>query len=276
MADSNPHVAAFVGKVREAYHPNLPESFWDCEGPFRRLLDSSFLVDIINEELRRVAAGTEKASNWMASELVLHRGGGLGLSISVFEGLQRYIHALPYHAMYSAAGGGKLSCNAFRLPVNYRNETFDPSLRLIQDGSLSKAPGEVFHLHSNTHAYSFISDGPTLVVKFMTAAIRPLEWLFSRSGLQAWQANDADLSFTQLRVAADVAGRFAHQSSLDPLKHLTHHEHHAVRWAAIQNLARISRSEAMARLREAASDPHPHVQRAAQKTLQKLEVTQKQ
>lgn len=272
MADRNPHVAEFVREVQQTYRPASPESFWDCEGAFQKLLRSPFLVEVINDEIGRVATGAQDPSGWLASEFVLHRGGGLGLSVSMLEAPQRYIHALPYHAMYSAAGAGSLSCSLYRLPVGYRNETFDPSLRLIPDGSQSKPSGDVMQLHSDTHAYSVFSEEPTPVVKFMTAAIRPLEWLFTRSGLQAWQANDADLSFTQLRVAADVAGRFAHQSSLDPLKRLTRHEHHAVRWAAIQNLARISRSEAITRLREAINDPHPHVQRAAQNTLQKLQV----
>jgi len=45
----------------------------------------------------------------------------------------------------------------------------------------------------------------------------------------------------------------------------------SVRWAAIQNLGRLSRSEALIKIREAVNDPHPHVRRAAQKTLDQLD-----
>jgi hypothetical protein len=271
MAELNPHVAAFVEEVQRTFLPRNSETFWNCEAAFRKLLASDFLIEVLNGELRRVASNAQGPSTWIASELVLHRGDGFGLSISVFDAAQRYIHSIPYHAMYASVGREGLACNVYQLPAGYRNEVFDPGLTLTSVGVDSTPPGDVMLLRSGTSAYAFLSDKPTPVVKFMTTAIHALEWLFTKNGLQAWQANDADLSFTQLRVAADVAGRFAHQSSLSPLKQLTHHAHHAVRWSAIQNLARLSRSEAIARLREAVNDPHPHVQRAAQKTLQKLQ-----
>jgi hypothetical protein len=210
----------------------------------------------------------------LATELVLHRGGGFALSVSVFDSPHRYIHSLPFHAMYSPVGDCALSFNTYELPAGFRNQVFDPTLKLQPAGSETLKPGDILCMRSGNYAYDFLAERPTPVVKFVTTAMYPLEWLFTRTGLQAWQANDADLSFTQLRVAADVIGKFAHQSSLEPLKRLTHHYHHAVRWAAIQNLARLSRSEAIARLKNAAvDDPHPHIQRAAKKSLDKLQAS---
>ncbi|MGH6629313.1 MAG: HEAT repeat domain-containing protein, partial [Burkholderiales bacterium] len=121
------------------------------------------------------------------------------------------------------------------------------------------------------YAYDFQVPQPIPVLRFASASLRPMEWLFSKNTLQAWQANDADLSSTQLRVAAYVLGKLAHHSSVGPLRQLASHPHHAVRWAAIQNLGRLSRSEALLKIREAVNDPHPHVRRAAQKTLDQLE-----
>ena len=272
MPDRNVHVADFVARVRQIYEPERPESFWDCEEAFVSLLKQPFLADVVNRELANVAQDATQTRNLLGSELVLHRGGGFGLSISIFESPQRYIHSLPYHALYAGVGPSGIRCNVYELPASFRYEIFDPTLRLTPAGSKSAAPREVLRLPSGTHAYDFIYEQATPVLKFMTAAIHPLEWLFSRSSLQAWQANDADLSFTQLRVSADVLGKFAHQSSLQPLRRLTQHKHHAVRWAAIQNLGRLSRSLAVECLREAVNDPHPHVQRAARKTLEKLTV----
>lgn len=272
MAEPNNHVAGFVARVQQIFRPDRPESFWDCEEAFANLLKQPFLADVLNQELASVAQDAAQTRNWLGPELVLHRGNGLGLSVSIFESPQRYIHSLPYHAMYAGVGTGGLRCNAYELPPSFRYEVFDPTLRLIPAGSKSAAPGEILRLPSGGHAYDFIYEQPTPVLKFMTSAIHPLEWLFSRSSLQAWQANDADLSFTQLRVAADVVGKFAHHSSVQPLKRLAQHKHHAVRWTAIQNLARLSRTDAVECLREAVNDPHPHVQRAARKTLDKLTV----
>lgn len=272
MADPSDHVANFVGRVQQIFRPANPESFWGCEDAFIDLLRQPFLAGVLNRELAGVAQDANRTRNWLGSELVLHRGSGLGLSISIFDTPQRYIHSLPYHAMYAGVGAVGLRCNVYELPPTFRNEVFDPTLRLSPAGNRRVGAGEILRLPSGRHAYDFIYEEPTPVLKFMTSAIHPLEWLFTRNSLQAWQANDADLSFTQLRVAADVVGKFAHQSSLQPLKRLTQHKHHAVRWTAIQNLARLSRSEAIDRLRTAVNDPHPHVQRAARRTLEKLTV----
>ena len=83
----------------------------------------------------------------------------------------------------------------------------------------------------------------------------------AKNGLPGWSPSASPVVFW------DVFGKFAHQSSLEPLKLLTGHPHHAVRWAAIQNLGRLSRAEALAALEAASHDPHPHIQRAARKTL---------
>jgi hypothetical protein len=270
MADRNNHVEGFVARVQKKYRFDRPELFWDCEAEFAELLKQPFLADVLNQELASVATDATRTRNWLGSELILHRGNGFGLCVSIFEAPQRYIHSLPYHAMYVGIGSVGLRCNTYELPPSFRYEVFDPTLRLVPAGQRTATPGEILHLPSGKHAYDFIYEQPTPVLKFMTSAIHPLEWLFSRTSLQAWQANDADLSFTQLRVAADVVGTFAHQSSLQPLKRLAQHKHHAVRWTAIQNLARVSRSDAVECLREAVNDPHPHVQRAARKTLDKL------
>jgi hypothetical protein len=269
MAEQDPHVADFLREVRRQYRPDAPDSFWTCEAAFRTMLSSPFLSQVLNAELRNLAAGKTQTS-WVGNELVLHRGGGFALSVSLLEVPQRYVHSLPYHAMYAPVSGEGLHCRTYRFPPNYRNAVFDPSLSLTPAGESFVPSGSALLLDCDRFAYDLSADTSTPVLKFMTSAIQPLEWLFSRNGLQAWQANDSDLTFTQLRVAADVLGRFAHQSSLAPLKSLTNHAHHAVRWGAIQNLARLSRSEAMVRLKEAVNDPHPHVQRAAQKTLQKM------
>lgn len=270
MAEQHPNVAEFLGRVQRTFRTTNPESFWDCDEAFRRLAASQFLAEVVNQEMQRLSKENHYVGNWLPAELVLHRGGGLALSVSVLEAPLRYIHTLPHHAMYAPVGRTSLVYNRYRLPDAYRNEVFDPTLALIPDSPGSVAPGNVLLARCGEFAYDFMVERPVPLLKFVTTAIHPLEWLFTRDGLRPWQANDADLTFTQLRVAADVLGKFAHQSSLGPLKMLTQHPHHAVRWAAIQNLGRMNRSEAVTRLQEAVNDPHPHVRRAAQKTLDRL------
>lgn len=241
-------------------------SFWTCEPYVAHVLQGNLLQSLINERLRSLLDDPRTEQDVQIKEVMLHRSQRWNVSISFFDLPHRYIHALPYLSFYSPVGQ-TLKGYIYRLPETYRNELFDPSVQLEPVGPLAVEPGQILRLDTDRFAYDFQITRPICIVRVNTTAIRPLEWLFSKTTLQAWQANDADLFFTQLRIAAMVLGKIAHQSSIEPLKQLSNHDHHAVRWAAIQNLGRLSRSEALEKVREAVNDQHPHVRRAAQKTL---------
>ncbi|MGH2359559.1 MAG: HEAT repeat domain-containing protein, partial [bacterium] len=252
------------------YRATEPETFWSCEEPLGRLLAGGAVADWMNQQLQSLIANPQRVGDWSAAEAVLHRGNGWTASVAIFDSPRRFIHALPFLAFYAPLGA-ELVGGRYRLPEGFRNDVFDPNLRLEPAGTVRAGDREVLRLETDQYAYDFQLPRPLPVLRFASASLRPLEWLFSKNTLQAWQANDADLSSTQLRVAAYVLGKIAHHSSIGPLRRLAAHPHHAVRWSAIQNLGRLSRSEALAKIREAVNDPHPHVRRAAQKTLDQLD-----
>jgi hypothetical protein len=263
-------LADFVGEIESLYKAAEPESFWLCEDAVRRLLAGNTLNDWIKQELRSLISNPYHVGDWSSSEVVLHRGKTWTLSVSILDAPKRFIHVLPFLAIYAPVDSS-LTGNRYRLPDVFRNDVFDPGVRLEPAGVVSANPREPLRLETGRYAYDFNVAGPLPFLRFATVPLRPLEWLFSKSTLQAWQANDAEVSFTQLRVAAYVLGKIAHDSSVRPLRDLAAHPHHAVRWAAIQNLGRLSRTEALAKIRDAINDPHPHVRRAAQKTLDQLD-----
>lgn len=263
-------LSRFVSTVQPLIERSTPERFWETQAAFGALINSDYLQGAFNAELQQLLADPCHFSDWRPNEWILHRGRNFSLAISVFDSPRRYVHALPFYALYAPLAGESLAYDRYRMPSAYNNPVFDPSLKLEAAGNGVIAPGEMLALQTREYAYDFLLPRPVVVVKLSTAPMLPLEWLFHKDSLQAWQANDADLSSTQLRVAADVLGKFAHQSSLEPLKLLTTHPHHAVRWTAIQNLGRLNRSEALAKLEVACNDPHPHIQRAARKTLMQL------
>lgn len=271
MTSPDPRIAEFAARVQPCLRRDAPEAFWDAEPALQALLSSGYVTDALNRELAALREEPTYFGSWRPAEWLLHRGPGYALAVARFEQNRRFVHALPFYGMLSPLGGDRLRYLRYRLPSNYDNPVFTPGLVLEPDGDGSVGAGEILRLHSNRLAYDFQLPEPVLVLKLSTAAIRPLEWLFSRDQLQSWQANDADLSYTQLRVAADVLGKVAHQSSLPALKLLCGHPHHSVRWAAIQSLGRLSRSEALSQLQLALQDSHPHIRRAAQKTLDQIQ-----
>lgn len=269
MSNPEDHLEPFLAKVRERFRPaeNL-ESFWDCETLLKEFGSGPWLQLMINQELERlVKSAALQLDDWLPNEWVMHRGGGTILSLTQLTASRRYVHALPFLGHYLVMGTEALHYDLYRLPEEYRNAVFDPRLKLEAAGNFTVEPGSVLRLDSRRYAYDFRVEKPVLMLKFVTSPVLALEWLFTKNNLQAWQANDADLSFTQMRVAADVLGRLAHQSSAPYLKQLANYPHHAVRWAAIRNLARVDRAEALVLIQRAVNDPHPHVRQAAQKTL---------
>lgn len=261
----------FSRDIQSRFIPGRPETFWACEEHLRRCLIEASTPKWLNSELQKLGTDEFHIGDWLPNNVVLCAGPDWSLSVALLDGPKRYVHALPFYAMYAPLDDMTLEADRYRLPVQYKNEVFDPSIRLLPPEKVEARPLETIALQSDQYAYDFHVAQPRIVLRLATRPLRPLEWLFSKSSLQAWQANDADLGFTQLRVAANVLGRIAHQSSINPLRQMCAHPHHAVRWAAIQNLGRLNRSEALVMIREAISDPHPHVRRAAQKTIDSLE-----
>jgi hypothetical protein len=270
MAASPYHLADFVREIESRYKAAEPETFWLCAEPIQRLVTSEILSHWINGQLRSLIDDPQHLGDWSAIEAVLHRGKEWTASVALFDTPRRFIHSLPFLAFYVPLDSA-LAGERYSLPAGFRNDVFDPSLRLEPAGSIRVERNELLRLETAHYAYDFHIPRPLPVLRFVSRTLRPLEWLFSKNTLQAWQANDAELSSTQLRVAAFVLGKIAHHSSIAPLRQLGSHPHHAVRWSAIQNLGRLSRSEALAKIREAVDDPHPHVRRAAQKTLDQLD-----
>lgn len=270
LVSSKYRLADFVRDIESHYNAAAPDTFWLSEQPIRRLLAEGIVADWINDQLGSLVADHQHIGNWFATEAVIHRGNGWSISVASFDSPRRFIHALPFLAFYVPLNSD-LGGERYRLPVGFRNDVFDPSLRLEPAGTVAVAAGEPLRLETGTYAYDLHISRDMPLLRFASTALRPLEWLFGKSTLQAWQANDAELSSTQLRVAAYVLGKIAHHSSVAPLRKLSSHDHHAVRWAAIQNLGRLSRTEALVKIREAVNDPHPHVRRAAQKTLDQID-----
>lgn len=263
-------LARFVEQVDRNLRLGEPEPFFNLEEEFRRLVHSGFLVPYLNVQIEALTRDPGHLGDWRQNQLVVHRGRGYALTVWLFDKPRQHIHTSSFYGMFAPVGKDSLCYDIYKLPPHYRNDVFDPGVKLEPAGSGITAPGGILLLQSDEYAYDFKFERPLAVLKFTTSSFHSLEWLFNKDNLHAWQANDSELKWTQLRVASYILGRLAHQSSVEPLEQLATHPHHAVRWAAIQSLGRLSRTAALAQLENALDDPHPHVRRAAGKTLQQI------
>ncbi len=271
MIAQNPLMAAFAELIRKRYSPDRPESFWNCEPLFRHLADPEFAERVINDTLRALSIDPYHSGDWRAREIMLVRDPGWTLSLQLLEAPDRYIHSSPSHLLISPLSGLPLRGELYALPASYDNAVFDPSLKLEVIGPFALNAYEVLAIRADRHAVDLRIEQPVMLLKLATSPLQALEWLFSKSTLHPWQANDADAAMTNLRVGAYVLGRLSHQSSLEPIKALTGHANPNVRWAAIQNLGRLSRVEAQRYLLAALDDSHPYVRHAARQAMDEAE-----
>ena len=261
---------ALVQQVDREFDRERLASFWDLEPALRQLLAGPFATQALNAELQNLVAHPAYTGPWRPNQLTLHRGRGFALVLHLFESSRRYVHSQPFLAMVSPLAGAPLTYTRYQFPVDYRNEIFNPGLRIHTPVIGEVAAGEVLCMHSDRYLYDFHLEAAVPMLRLTTAPFHSMEWLFNRETGYAWQANDSEITATQLRVAAYILGKLADPSSVEPLKQLTEHPHHAVRWAAVQSLGRINRSAAVEKLQASLDDPHPHIRRAAAKTLAQL------
>ena len=262
-----PSLDDLVERIDRDFDREHLASFWTLEPLLAAFVQHQHAAALVNRELQQLCRDPSYMGDWRPNQLMLHRGRGFALSIWWFERERRYLHTMPYLGYYVPLGRDPLRCTRYALPGAYDNAVFDPGLRIERIGRRNVQPLQILPLHGDRDVYDFHVDRPVPVLKLTTAAFHSLEWLFDRDTGYAVQANDSELSATQLRIAAYLLGQLGDAQSLGPLQGLLRHRHHAVRWAAIQGLGRLDADAARAALRQAVQDEHPHLRRAAQRTL---------
>lgn len=270
MSGQNPLVAAFANAVGARCASRDPAAVWDCEALFRHLANQQFAETVLNDGLRALVDSPVTPSEWSGGRLTLASGrdDSWRLSLRLIDRPRRYLHGVVRHALLAPVNGRPLAGDRYALPPGFQNAVFDPSQRLIPDGRFRIAAGEVLRIEADRAVFDPQIDSPVLVLMLESAPVSVLEWHFSRDTLHAWACRDGDPVATDLKLAAWLCGRFAHQTSLAPVKALVRHADPGVRWAALQSLGRFSRADAHKLLTAALDDPHPVVRRSAKQLLE--------
>ncbi|WP_029922952.1 HEAT repeat domain-containing protein [Nevskia soli] len=247
------------------------DQFWSLKDEFGIFASSGFPALWVNGHLAEMLRKPADAGLWFWPQFDIQQINGLTIAVRVI-GDQQPFQSSSEAAMYVPIGPQSLHCDLYHLPP-HANDVFDPKLRLEPAGRVTARPGEIL-LAEPDMVYDFqagAGDSPVVAVVLTTPFALRLKWIFDRNTMKALWATDADVIDMQLRAASDVLGNLRDPSSLEVLEWLSTHRHHAVRWSAIQNVARIKASSARPLLKRALDDPHPLVQAAAAKTLQKLD-----
>jgi hypothetical protein len=232
------------------------------------LVASGFPARAVRRDLEETLASPTRLGPWRPNELQIYSGEQVDLSIWNPSKNRQFIHSLPSHAILVPCGRSSVAYTMYRFPAGHDQDVFDNSLFLQIHAQGVCEVGSALILPAGEAVCDLHLTEPTPMLKLLFGPVQTTEWLFQRDTLQAWLQQDADTATSQLRAAAHILGLLADAESLDALLKLSQHRSHAVRWAAMQNLSHVSKSKALERYREAATDdPHPHIRRGAQKVL---------
>lgn len=246
-------------------------SFWECEKPFKRILATNELLDIVNHELSKAREDyTYHSPRWLESGLVLHSEPNWVLMYSLYEHTPAHLYTLPFHGLVSPSPGQKIEYDVYELPSTYNNLVFDRGMRLGERQSFVARGGDIVQLDAKRMVFDPQVKEPTAAIRLYTSTLDPLQWAFDRSTLQPIQAISSAEVNTELVVVAQVLAMLKDKRSLDLLHRLAkEHHHHHVRWESVKAIAQIDFEAGLQAVKNALSDLHPHVVSAAQRTLQR-------
>ncbi|WP_313534375.1 HEAT repeat domain-containing protein [Sphingomonas sp.] len=145
---------------------------------------------------------------------------------------------------------------------------FDPNARLVCTERCNVTGKAVQELRG-CQIYDYHSDGAFLQLRLMKMPFADQVWLFDRATLAPSYPASVGGENSMLVNLARMFGAMKTQEAVPELEALWEHPVHYVRWAALQAVGRIDGDRARNMLRGAVDDPHPLIQRAAQRELTK-------
>ena len=271
--DAIPALARFCDQADRLVRADDPATLWDVQPSFHDLLATDVLEAFVAHELHAVATRPHHfliGSSDYHAPLVETPAYSLVVKLLTPDVLASgQVVSLTEHTML-AAWAGRVDVERFTLEPPFRIDVFDRSKRLAAAPPATLLPGMVARFSAPSETFRLRLPQPAVLIQLLSATVAPLRWVFHPETLEPVRAAAARLSSSRLQFTCQTLAALGSPSSIPALERLTAHPEHYVRWAAIQGICAISRDEGIACLRRAATDDHPHVRRAAERTLARV------
>jgi len=252
------------------------QAFWQCSDAFETLVASDFLRVIGDGFLRTMLSNPiHTTSQWQVHQAVLIQHPSYSLSLTWSLGKVAREPTLPSHAahvMICALGNEDVVIDMYRLP-DVDLDVFEKGAALTFSHQVVLGRHQILELDGQQWvADAHPSEGMCLA-SFASSPLSTQVWSFDRASSEAWAVSSSSLEATQVKETLGILRRFKHREAAAAVDRLCAHPHHDVRWEAIKTLGVLDSGRALARLREAQSDTHPHVRASASRTLARIEAS---
>jgi hypothetical protein len=263
---------SFVDAVRPVLSAEDPETFWECEQPFRQLLGSGFLTEVINYELGKILADVRYCPDKAAEyEMLICESETFWLNVKVIPpGFihSKYVYSHTGHSMLGVWGDAATTVHLYEQPVPHPVEVFDRSRLLIDKGQVELRPGQISLFRAGYDMFRMVPANELVIfVILSTVPLLRMRWCYDPHTLAPVRSEISDLMTSRIEFACSALGQMADPSSIPAMKMVLDHPAHFIRWAAIKSILLIDHREGIPLLINALEDPHPHVRNAASRTL---------
>jgi len=252
------------------------KTFWECSDAFEALMASRFLTGIGHGFMQTMLdAPTHVSGQWQVHQAVLIQQPSCALTVTWTLGdtpIEPTIASHGAHVMICTIGSRPLVIDMYQLP-RVDLDVFETGAALAFSHQVVLEPRQILELDGEQWVADAHPCGGTCIVTFASAPLCNQIWSFDRATKQSWSVSSSSQESTQIKETLGILRRFKHAEAAPTVERLCAHPNHDIRWEAIKTLGILDSARALERLRQAASDAHPHVRASAARTLSKIEAS---
>jgi hypothetical protein len=265
-------LAAFVESVDPSVETNV-DAFWTCSEPFTTLTHSRFLPDLVAWELDCLRTDPDYVPSPGADrDFEVFRLGHLVLSVHVHtpdpDPPSSLLYGFCEHSLSINAGPGSI------LIERWTQEWEGPPEILDRTRGLAPLPLLIvgreervqFRAHHDVVRIG-ARDAAAVVVTLSRMQATRVRWVYDARTLMPVRAEAADSSTARLEYAMALLAALDHTEAAPVIAGLYDHPDHFVRWSAVRRVTELDPSLGAQLVQRALQDAHPHVRRAAQRSL---------
>ena len=257
-----------TGELDRLLTPGIGEDFWLARSIFSEM-DRSFLNGWGILRVREILNGDEVPVFRDRNVLTINVTKGYAVTLAMIDGPPDNLYLYPQHYLARNVGHVPLKVRRYGHGDGYRNDVFDPALRLHLRSETTLQPGEFVERNGFTDVLDWETEGATgYVLRLHSGSLGNYEWAFDRATLAPKGVTVLDAHSSQVATAMQmlatlgvpVAGDFIEMGLESPDFH--------VRWETLKMVNRLNPELVQQTLERLTNDPHPAIRRAVEKTLQ--------
>ncbi|TBF75772.1 HEAT repeat domain-containing protein [Rhizobium leguminosarum] len=274
-AQRYPSLAALVESAMES---NAPRDFWSFLPQLSEFFHSDFTSRFLLNELNEIGADINYDSLVYDVGIEIIRFPeftiwiGSSRNRSFGEAGRSELASFANDIIYYNLGPSAVQVTQYRCPPSQVNSIFDRSLRPEFVRQFRQKPGDVIKLHAGKDILDIVGGTEdTYQMYVVSTRAQSLVWHYDAETLEPLYCSAGSTRASSIQQSLDILVELNFRAGLDAIASTFEARDHFVRWSAVKAALAIDDRTGREILRRALQDPHPHVRKAAARTVKILD-----